>query len=77
MPNEINTCGLLIEPLKFSEKGEPIWPTKPPSSFPLQALRMQDRQHFSGFCMPVIKEVNFEQKFDNILKQKQKIKFER
>lgn len=77
MPNEINTCGLLIEPLKFSEKGEPIWPTKPPSSLPLQALRLQDRQPFSGFCMPVIKNADFEQQFNDILAQGAQINFQK
>lgn len=43
----------------------------------LKELSKMHKPSFSGFCMPVIKEVNFEQKFDNILQQKQKIKFER
>ena len=43
----------------------------------LKELSKMHKPSFSGFCMPVIKEVNFEQKFDNILQQKQKINFER
>lgn len=43
---EESTCGLLIEPLEVNEKGEPVWPTKPPNSLPLQALKLKDRQPF-------------------------------